>query len=86
MFVNLFLVVFFDIIRQKIVSKTLLFCQEKTMNEELEDIMRRLCDLERKLEKYYDLLVRQNELDFVLNGTYILEDDIDDILDGTWEE
>ena len=56
------------------------------MNEELEDIMRRLSDLERKLEKYYNLLIKQNELDFILNGTYILEDDIDDILDGTWEE
>ena len=56
------------------------------MNEELEDILRRLSELERKLERYYDFLSRQNELDFILKGTYILEDDIDEILDGTWEE
>ena len=49
------------------------------MNEELEDVLRRLSELERKLEKYYELLVRQNELDFILNGTYILDQDIDDI-------
>lgn len=38
--------------------------------------------LEQKLEKYYQLLNVENELSFILKGSYILNTDIENLLNG----
>ena len=54
------------------------------MEELLEKAIRRIDSIEKKLELYYKLLKVENELDFVLKGTYITADDIDVVLQGTY--
>ena len=55
------------------------------MNEDLlMQALKKIDDLSKKLEKYYDLLHIENELDFILNGTYIVESDIDNIVSGNY--
>lgn len=51
---------------------------------EIEIIQVRLARLEKRLEMYYQLLYMQNELDFVLKGGYIMEADLQKILDGNY--
>jgi len=53
-------------------------------NEILDSLLNRVLNLEKKLEKYYSLLRVENELDFILHGTYIFEDDITNILNGNY--
>ena len=55
------------------------------MEELIERLYKKIEDLEKKIETYYHMLVVDNELDFILKGGYILEDDIDEILDGSYE-
>lgn len=52
------------------------------MDELLEIAMKRIDELEKKVEKYFSILKIDNELDFILKGTYILKEDIDKILEG----
>ena len=52
------------------------------MQETLEIILKRLADLEKKVENYYNLLKLNNELDFILKGNYVLNSDIEKILNG----
>ncbi len=53
--------------------------------EELLDLAFKKIDvLEKKLEKYYSLLKVENELDFILKGTYILQEDYDKVLAGEY--
>lgn len=53
------------------------------MNEEmLELALSRIAMLEQKLERYFQLLNVENELGFILKGTYILESDVEKILNG----
>ena len=52
--------------------------------EALELALKRIADLERKIEKYYQLLKTENELDFILKGTYVLQGDIDNIITGNY--
>ena len=54
------------------------------MEELLELALKKIDILEKKLEKYYSLLKIDNELDFVLNGSYILQEDIDNVLVGQY--
>ena len=54
------------------------------MEEMLELAFKRISELEKKLEIYYELLKIGNELDFILNGTYILEEDIQKFLEGNY--
>ena len=54
------------------------------MEELLELALKRISDLEKKLEKYYHLLKVQNELDFILKGTYVLNTDIEEVLSGNY--
>lgn len=54
------------------------------MEEVLELALKRIDDLEKKLEKYYQLLKTENELNFILNGTYLLNEDIEKILQGNY--
>ncbi len=55
------------------------------MQEEmLEYVIKKLSELEKRLEKYYQLLRIENELDFILKGTYVLSSDIDNVVSGNY--
>lgn len=54
------------------------------MNELLDLALKRIAELEKKLERYYKLLNITNELDFILNGSYVLNDNLADILAGNY--
>ncbi len=54
------------------------------MQNDIEMLLKRINNLEKRLEKYYKILLTENELDFILNGTYVLEKDIENILLGKY--
>ena len=54
------------------------------MQELLELALKKIDVLEKRLEKYYSLLKVENELDFILKGTYILQEDYDAVLAGEY--
>ncbi len=54
------------------------------MQDLLELAMRRIETLEKKLERYYMLLKIENELDFILKGTYVTTEDMNAIIEGTY--
>jgi len=54
------------------------------MEELIEMALKRISDLEKRLEKYFQLLKVENELDFILKGTYLTNEDIDNILSGNY--
>ena len=56
------------------------------MEELLELALKRIDALEKKLEMYYSMLKVDNEIDFILRGTYVTEQDIEDVLAGNYEE
>ena len=47
-------------------------------------ILKRLQALEKKVEKYYNILYIENELDFIMKGTYFASD-LEDVLAGKYE-
>lgn len=51
----------------------------------IEQLNQRVFNLEKKIETYYRLLKIEDELDFVLNGNYYLNDEIGKILIGDYE-
>ncbi len=54
------------------------------MEEEIERLKKKIEELEKKLELYYSLLYVENELSFVMKGSYLTQDDIDNILNGNY--
>ena len=52
------------------------------MQELLELALKRIDELEKKIEMYFSMLKVGNELDFILKGTYITEEDVDKIVEG----
>lgn len=54
------------------------------MEDMLELALKRIELLEKKVEKYYQMLKVDNELDFVLRGTYLTDDDINNVLNGNY--
>ena len=55
------------------------------MDKQTADIVFKKLDiLEKKIERYYKILKIYNELDFILNGTYVLENEINNILNGNY--
>ncbi len=54
------------------------------MQELLELALKKIDVLEKRLESYYNLLKVDNELDFILKGTYILQEDYDSVLAGEY--
>ena len=54
------------------------------MDNEIEILSKRIEQLERKVEIYFQLLKINNELDFIMNGTYLLDSEIQDVLDGEY--
>ena len=51
---------------------------------EFEMLLKNITEIERKIEKYYQILKIENELDFILKGTYVLQEDIDNIMSGNY--
>lgn len=47
--------------------------------------LKKIDDLEKKLERYYQLLFISDELDMILKGFYILEEDLQGILNGSYQ-
>lgn len=54
------------------------------MQELIELALKRIEVLEKKLERYYKMLKIDNEIDFILKGTYLMEEDLTDILTGEY--
>jgi len=52
------------------------------MQELLELALKRIEELEKKIEMYFSMLKVDNELDFILKGTYITKEDVDKIMEG----
>lgn len=55
------------------------------MEETVELAMKKISELERKLENYYQILFIENELDFILRGSYIVEDELSKVISGNYE-
>lgn len=55
------------------------------MEETVELAMKKILELERKLENYYQILFIENELDFILRGSYIVEDELSKVISGNYE-
>lgn len=54
------------------------------MNDTIEMLLKQINNLQKKVEKYYDILYIENELDFIMKGTYIFKKEIDNILAGNY--
>lgn len=54
------------------------------MEEDFESALKRIAELERKIEKYFEILQVQNEIDFILKGSYVFEDEIEQIISGNY--
>ncbi len=54
------------------------------MEEILDLALKRIIDLEKKLEMYYKLLFYNNDLDAIMKGTYYLDTSLGEILDGSY--
>ncbi len=52
--------------------------------ELIELCLKKISDLENKIEMYYTLLNVGNELDFVMKGTYISDTDMANFLAGNY--
>ena len=50
----------------------------------LDLIIKRISDLEKKLELYYEMLKVENELSFIIKGSYTLQDKVDRVLSGNY--
>ena len=56
------------------------------MQELIELALKKIDALEKKVEKYFSMLKIENELDFILKGTYVLDSDIQCLLNGENKE
>ena len=55
------------------------------MEASLNDITyKKVIELEKKMNLYFEQLQTKNELDFILNGGYIFDEELAPILDGTY--
>ena len=50
----------------------------------IEHLLKRLNELEKRLENYFSYLKTDNELDFILKGTYVLKADVLNIINGLY--
>ena len=53
------------------------------IKEMLDLALTKIKELEKRLEEYYHLLIIENELDFIMRGTYVYNE-IEEILNGTY--
>ena len=54
------------------------------MQELIELCLKRITDLEKLLEKYYRILKVDNELDFILKGTYFMDEELENVMTGNY--
>ena len=54
------------------------------MEEMLELALKKIAMLEKKLERYYQILKVENEIDFILKGTYVTEEEANKIILGEY--
>ena len=52
--------------------------------ELLELTYKKVLELEKKLENYYHMLKIENELEFILKGTYFSETELESIINGNY--
>lgn len=52
-------------------------------NNTIERLEKLISNLESKLEMYYQLLLTKNELDFVMRGTYLV-DELNQVMNGNY--
>ena len=52
--------------------------------EMLELALKQISNLEKRVEKYYTMLQIENELDFILQGNHILDEELQNILTGNY--
>ncbi len=52
------------------------------MNELLTEALRRIEALEKKLEQYYEMLQCGSELDWIWNGTYVSDEELESLWQG----
>ena len=53
------------------------------IKEMLDIALKKIKELEKRLEEYFQLLYIENELDFIIRGSYIYNE-IEEILNGTY--
>ena len=54
------------------------------MEEMVELAFKKILNLERLLERYFKILKVENELDFVLKGTYLFDEDLNGVFSGEY--
>lgn len=53
-------------------------------NLTIEYLFKRITNLEKLVEQYFNYLKTDNELDFILKGGYFLLEDLDDVMSGNY--
>lgn len=54
------------------------------MEELLELALKKIENLEKRVEKYYQMLKVDNYLDFIMRGTYLTDEDMEKITTGNY--
>lgn len=55
------------------------------MNEQLLELaLKKISLLEKKIEKYYSILKINNELDFIINGGYLIDSELENVINGDY--
>lgn len=54
------------------------------MENVIEDLLKRISKLEKLVESYFNYLKIDNDLDFILKGSYFLKDDLENVLSGNY--
>ena len=55
------------------------------MQELLELALKRIDNLERLVENYFKILKVDNELDFIVKGTYLMPEELNALVEGNFE-
>ena len=53
-------------------------------NITMEYLLKRINELEKRIENYFNYLKVDNELDFILKGTYVFKDEILKLINGLY--
>ena len=54
------------------------------MEELVELALKKIENLEKLVEKYFQMLKIENELDFIVKGTYVTEEEVNKICSGNY--
>ena len=54
-------------------------------NDEIRMLLNKISDIEKRFEGYAEMIEAENELSFILKGTYFLQEEIEKILNGEYE-